>query len=68
MKRLEKGVPQGSIDGPDYFNIFLNDMCYCFDGLCNDIFNYADDNTLSEVDYDINVVNKLEVAYCQAAA
>ncbi len=43
-------------------------MFYCLDRLCDDIFNYADGNTLSEVYYDINVVNKLEVASCQAVA
>jgi hypothetical protein len=59
---LEKGVPQGSISGPDYVNILKNDMFYCLDGLC-DIYNYADDNTLSESEDDIEVVvDKLETA------
>ncbi len=31
-------------------------MFYCLDGLCKEIFNYAEDNTLWEEDYDINVI------------
>ncbi len=57
------------INGPDYYNICLNDMFYCLDRLCNDIYNYTANNTLSEEDYYINiVVNKLEVASCQAVS
>ncbi len=57
-----KVIPQGSINGPDYFNIFLNDLSYCLGGLC-DIDIYTDDNRLSKEDKDINVVvDKIEVA------
>ncbi len=42
---LKKGIPQGSCLGPLLFNIFVNDL-FLFIEKC-DLFNYADDNTLS---------------------
>ncbi len=58
-KWLEKGIPQGLIHGPDYFTIFLNDLCYCLDRLCN-IYNDADNSTLPGEGKD-----NLDVASCQ---
>lgn len=42
---MKKGIPQGSCLGPILFNIFINDL-FLFMEKC-DLYNYADDNTLS---------------------
>ncbi len=44
------------------FNIFLNEMFYFIEALCQTI-NYADDISFAKIDSDINVIKaELEVA------
>jgi hypothetical protein len=53
-KEILYGVPQGSVLGPLLFNIFLNDIFYFIEK--SDIYNYADDNSLSVADIDIDTI------------
>lgn len=56
-KYLSKGVPQGSILGPIVFNIFISDLYFTIKQA--ELYNYADDNTLSVVSKTIGQVYTL---------
>ena len=43
---IKRGVPQGSKVGPLLFNFFINDLILSLETKC-DVYNYADDNTIS---------------------
>ena len=55
LKEVIAGVPQGSIDGPLLFNLFINDLFICFSTLSN----YADDNNLFATGTDIQLINQM---------
>ena len=61
-QRIITGVSQGSILGPLFFNIFINDLFLSIDK--STLCNYADDNTLYTSGNDANTaINKLKQSF-----
>ena len=57
---IKLGVPQGSVLGPLFFLIFINDLPYVLPDLCTKLF--ADDTTIYLADSDLNIlINKFSI-------
>ena len=51
-----RGVPQGSILGPIFFNLFINDLFLCIEK--TNICNFADDNTIYSCNINLQTILK----------
>ena len=53
-RKILQGMPQGSVNGPKWFNIYLNDLFFLF--LNTEVCNIADDTTPYACDADLGVL------------
>ena len=55
-KKVQAGVPQGSIDGPLLFNLFINGLVIFLSETF--LSNYADDNNLYSIGEELNIIKE----------
>jgi hypothetical protein len=53
LQKIIQGVPQGSVLGPLFFLIMINDVAFIIDLMCK---LFADDTTLGDVDKYLNTL------------